>query len=104
VSVNIRGPAGFSQQEPWLLNRTGLYSILIMLFQAMEHRECITVEYLTTINAQTLKNFGSFDVKGYNLYLKPIGGKVKELEGFPPGESGFIIVSVLILEAGISQM
>ncbi len=100
VSANVRGPGGFSRQ--YTLSFDTNRSLFYYVYQIPDNaiRGTYTVEYITTISSQTLRSFGSFEVKGYSIFLKPMGNKVAELEGFFPGEEGYILVSGTDLSTG----
>ncbi|MFZ3168412.1 MAG: carboxypeptidase-like regulatory domain-containing protein, partial [Candidatus Methanoperedens sp.] len=100
VTANIRGPGGYLQQVNMLFEENKSMFYYSYNVSDSANRGTYNVEYLTTIGTETLKSYGSFDVKGYNLFLKPIGSEVKEQEGFSPGEQGYILVSGTDLGTG----
>ncbi len=100
VTANIRGPGGISDHVTMLfdVNR----SLFYYDYNISESFATGTynVEYLTAIGSEILKNYGNFEVRGYNLLIKPVGNQVKDLEGFSPGVSGYLLVSGTDLGTG----
>ncbi len=100
VVANVRGPSGFSQQFSLSFNSDKSLFNYTYAIPDNAAQGTYTVEYVTTIGAQTLRGYSSFEVRGYSIFLKPISGKVSELEGFFPGEKGYILVSGADLGTG----
>ncbi len=60
------------------------------------------VVYVATILAsgEQQKAFTGFEIRGYDLFLKPVSPERPELEGFSPGEDGYIFVAGADLSSG----
>ncbi|CAG0976692.1 MAG: hypothetical protein OIN86_07720 [Candidatus Methanoperedens sp.] len=99
IIAYIRGPRGFLEQHNLSFNPNR--SVFYYVYQIPDNatQGTYAVEYVTTIGSQILRSYSNFEIRGYNLFLKPIG-KVNEMSGFFPGEEAYIMVSGTDLGTG----
>lgn len=92
VSANIKGPGEFNAECDLTFDEEmGLYSYTFFIPADAPSGE-YKVEFIADINSQTQKAYTGFEIKGYDIFLFPVSPQRHELEGFAPGEIGYIFV------------
>ncbi|MDO8726564.1 MAG: Ig-like domain-containing protein [Candidatus Methanoperedens sp.] len=65
-----------------------------------EEETTYNVEFTSVNNSQTQKAFTSYNIKSYNLFLKPVSKERKDSDGFAPGMGAFMILAGTNLSGG----
>ncbi len=99
VQAIVSGPGGFEELSLLYDKYTGMWKKeSIALSSTGDYK----VMYVATILAsgEQQKAFTGFEVRKYDLFLKPVSLKNHELEGFSPGVTGYIFVAGADLSSG----
>lgn len=65
-----------------------------------EEETTYNVEFTSVNNSQTQKAFTSYNIKSYNLFLKPVSKERQDSDGFAPGMQAFMILAGTNLSGG----
>ena len=65
-----------------------------------EEETTYNVEFTSVNNSQTQKAFTSYNIKSYNLFLKPVSKERQDSDGFAPGMEAFMILAGTNLSGG----
>ncbi|MDD5615396.1 MAG: Ig-like domain-containing protein [Candidatus Methanoperedens sp.] len=65
-----------------------------------EEETTYNVEFTSVNNSQTQKAFTSYNIKSYNLFLKPVSKERQDSDGFAPGMGAFMILAGTNLSGG----
>jgi hypothetical protein len=100
VQAIVSGPEGFYEELSLSYDvNTGMWRVGYTL---PEYTGDYKVVYVATILAsgEEQKAFTGFEIRGYDLFLKPVCPENPELEGFSPGATEYIFVAGADLSSG----
>ncbi|VVB86781.1 Uncharacterised protein [uncultured archaeon] len=102
VTANIRSQTNTS----FILSESLSYDSNISAYTyqyiipSTEEETTYNVEFTSVNNSQTQKAFTSYNIKSFNLFLKPVSKERKDNDGFAPGMEAFLILAGTNLSDG----
>ncbi len=99
VKAIVSGPGGFyTELSLSYAPAIGMWKVGSTASGSIGDYKVVYVATLT--DGEEQKAFTGFEIRGYDLFLKPVSPERPELEGFSPGEDGYIFVAGADLSTG----
>jgi len=101
VKAVVSGPGGSGELSLVYDEDIGMWKKAVSISTLFSSTGDYKVVYVATFTGgEQQKAFTGFEIRGYDLFLKPVSPERPELEGFSPGEDGYIFVAGADLSTG----
>ncbi|MGB2729072.1 MAG: hypothetical protein WBD09_11530 [Halobacteriota archaeon] len=101
VRAVVSGPGGSGELSLVYDKDIGMWKKAVSISTLFSSTGDYKVVYVATLaSGEQQKAFTGFEIRGYDLFLKPVSPERPELEGFSPGEDGYIFVAGANLSSG----